>query len=222
MTPEQRQRHFQRLHAEGRDFWNDPASAYERGKRRAILNALARSLYASVLEVGCSTGLLSRHVARRAERFLAVDVSDTAIRKTRGLLIGQPHACARVASVPGRWPRRSFDLILLSEMLYYLDPAELARLAAHCARTLRPGGEIVIVCYLGETETPLNGAASAAAFIDAILDLRPLEIRTHATAKPYLHVSLQAVGANAVPSVPKGRGACRHPYAGRAGASGRV
>lgn len=190
MMNDDRQRHFQTVHAEGGDFWNDPRSRYEQGKRKAILTHLSRPRYDSVLEVGCSTGLLSRDLAERADRFLGVDLSDTAIVRTRNRLIGLARARARVAPVPACWPARRFDLILLAEMLYYLTAVELDALAARCVTSLMDQGEIVVVCYLGETQTPIDGRQSADRFTMACTKLVRFEVNDHVTTGRYLHRTL--------------------------------
>lgn len=190
MQPDDRQRYFQAIHAKGGDFWNDPDSIYEQDKRTRVLSHLTQRRYISVLEVGCSTGLLSRDLAERADRFLGVDLSDTAITQTRKRLIGLPRAAARVTAVPACWPARRFDLILLSEMLYYLTTPELDALAARCAATLMDQGEIVVVCYLGETQTPLDGRQAADRFVMAFAKLVCFEVKNQADAEAYLHLSI--------------------------------
>lgn len=192
MDSSRRKSHFQTVHAEGRDFWNDPASRYEHDKRQAILKALNSPRYASVVEVGCSTGLLSRDLALRSDRFLGLDLSETAIAATRARLTDLSHARARVVPVPASWPVRDMDLIVLSEMLYYLDAPEIAHLAGRCATGLTQGGEIAVVCYLGQTETALDGQEAAMCFVSACRALRPFTVTTHPAAGPYLHLGLIA------------------------------
>jgi SAM-dependent methyltransferase len=67
--------------------------------------------------------------------------------------------------VPAEWPDGSFDLILLSEVVYYLDRADVARLVDRVRGTLRPGGDIVLVHWTGETHYPLTGDEAAELFI---------------------------------------------------------
>lgn len=44
-------------------------------------------------------------------------------------------------TVPRDWPDSGFDLILLSEVVYYLDLADVDRLASQVAGSLRPAGD---------------------------------------------------------------------------------
>ena len=42
-----------------------------------------------------------------------------------------------------RWPDATFDLIILSEIGYYFDEADLANIVAHCRASLRPSGTLL-------------------------------------------------------------------------------
>jgi hypothetical protein len=50
-----------------------------------------------------------------------------------------------------------FDLLVLSEVAYYYDEADLRGLAATAAPTLEPGATVVAVHWQGETDYPLTG-----------------------------------------------------------------
>ena len=70
-------------------------------------------------------------------------------------------------SIPQAWPPGRFDLILLSEILYYLDAAAIRDTAERAARALQPRGCILLVHYLGETDYPMTGDGAADGFIAA-------------------------------------------------------
>ncbi len=61
------------------DPWNFRTSSYERAKYQATINALTRVRYGHALEVGCAIGVLSKLLATRCDRLLALDGSETAI-----------------------------------------------------------------------------------------------------------------------------------------------
>ena len=71
-----------------------------------------------------------------------------------------------LAQVPRDWPEGRFDLILLSEVVYYLDAADAARLADRVAGSLAPGGHVELVHWVRETDYPLSGDAAAELFIE--------------------------------------------------------
>ena len=62
--------------------------------------------------------------------------------------------------MPAQWPEGSFDLILLSEVVYFLDGDDVEHLAARVRGCLRPGGDVVLVHWTGETDYPLSGDAA--------------------------------------------------------------
>lgn len=69
--------------------------------------------------------------------------------------------------LPRTLPTGSFDLLVLSEVVYYRNPEDLRRMAAFTARAIEPGADIVLVHWTGETNYPLGGDAAAELFIAA-------------------------------------------------------
>jgi SAM-dependent methyltransferase len=168
MTTDPRIAHFGRLYRDDPDPWNYRTSAYEREKYAATLAALGCPHHHSTIEAGCSNGELGALLAARCDRYLGLDCAERAVTEARRRLAHMPHARVRRCLLPHHWPSRRADLIVLSEILYYLDAAELACLARHVHRTLLPGGEIVIVNWTGDTDTPLNGQEATRLFLDAL------------------------------------------------------
>jgi hypothetical protein len=73
--------------------------------------------------------------------------------------------------IPQAWPPGRFDLILLSEVLYYLDADTIRAAADRATRALQPGGCILMVHYLGGTDYPTTGDDAASLFMAAAADL---------------------------------------------------
>jgi hypothetical protein len=69
--------------------------------------------------------------------------------------------------LPQDWPGDGapYDLILLSEVLYFLHPDDIRRLAALAAAALAPGGAALLVNYTEAIDEPCSGDAAAALFI---------------------------------------------------------
>ena len=160
--------YFEGLYAADSDPWRFATSSYEREKYAATLEALPRPHYDATLEIGCSIGVLTRQLATRCGRLLSVDVADTALAQARDRCADLPHVAFATARVPGDWPEGRYDLIVLSEVVYYLDGADVARLADRVGGVIIPGGDIVLVHWLGETNYPLTGDEAAERFIAAI------------------------------------------------------
>jgi cyclopropane fatty-acyl-phospholipid synthase-like methyltransferase len=161
--------YFEALYARDPDPWRFADSAYERAKYDATLAALPRPRYGRALEVGCSIGVLTRDLAPRCGTLLAVDAAEAPLAAARGRCTGLPQVGFRRMQVPQDWPEEAapFDLILLSEVVYYLDAADVAQLAARVGASLAPGGEVLLVHWIGETDYPLSGDEAAERFIRA-------------------------------------------------------
>ncbi|AWN40665.1 SAM-dependent methyltransferase [Methylobacterium durans] len=157
--------YFEALYAADPDPWRFATSDYERDKYAATLAALPRPRYASALEIGCSIGVLTRSLGERCEALLAVDVAPSALEAARAACAGQPHIHVARCRVPDEWPDGTFDLILLSEVVYYLDRADLAALVERVRAALAPGGDLLLVHWTGETDYPLTGDEAAESVI---------------------------------------------------------
>lgn len=179
--------HFKRLYRTRDDPWNYQTSPYEAAKYAATLAALTRHRYASALEAGCSIGVLSALLAPRCDRLLSVDLVERAVEKTAARLAPYPGARALCAMLPGDWPQGSFDLILLSELIYYLAAPEIDALARCVARDAATGAECVLVHYQGETDTDIRPDTARDRFCAVLASLRQVEIIDHPSPADYNH-----------------------------------
>ncbi len=150
------QDYFERLYAEHADPWSVLASAYEYDKYAATMAALERSRYGSALELGCSIGGLTRRLATRCDRLVAVDTSHAALTRARQVC-GYSNVEFIQAHLPDGDLGGPFDLVVLSEILYYFSMPALVRLADRVARVAKPDAEYVVVHWTGETDYPLTG-----------------------------------------------------------------
>lgn len=174
VTPE----HFDRLYASDPDPWKFATSAYERDKYAATLAALSRPRFARAFEVGCSIGVLTRQLAARCDAILAVDVADAALQAAAARCQDRPHVQFARMVVPQDWPPGAFDLILFSEVLYYLDDAQRATAARLSLQSLSPGGAMVLVNWHGPTDGFCTGDDAAEGMIAACAPaLRPVTQR---------------------------------------------
>ncbi|HEX3350781.1 MAG TPA: SAM-dependent methyltransferase [Acetobacteraceae bacterium] len=155
---------FERLYAQDPDPWRFRSSEYEREKYAATLSALAERRFTDALEVGCSIGVLTRQLAARSERLLAIDVADAALAVARSECAGLENVRFARRRVPEEWPDGAYDLIVLSEVLYFLGSTDLARTAHLAVTGLRRGGIALLVNWTGPTDTPGTGEAAATGF----------------------------------------------------------
>ena len=172
--------HFEAKYRADIDPWGFRNSQYDQQKYQATLDALSRRRYHQALELGCGIGTLSRLLAARCDRLLALDASQTAIAEAKRQNLA--NVDFEAACLPTDFPTGRFDLIVLSEVLYYFSDTDLKIVAQRCVDALDQGGEMILCHYLGETDNPLTGAEASdlfAAVVSARLPLRTtLKVRT--------------------------------------------
>jgi len=120
---------------------------YERRKRDLLAAMLPRPTFQRAWELGCSTGALTRLLAPRCGRILGTDVSPNAIHQA--IAAGVPANVAFECSVqPRQWPTGRFDLIVFSEVGYYLDLDTLQMVARRMADSLdRDAAGGLVACH---------------------------------------------------------------------------
>lgn len=135
---------FDDLHRDHDDPWSVVTSWFERRKRQVTLAALPDEHYDRVLEVGCSVGLLAHDLSARCDDLVALDRSDVAVERARHRLRDVPHTQVETAVVPHDWPAGTFDLVVISEVGYFLSPLELEGLQDRVRDSLSPHGHVVL------------------------------------------------------------------------------
>ena len=161
------QTYFDDLYRSDPDPWDFRSSEYEKAKYAATLAAMPQATYTEILELGCSIGELTVQLAARAGHVTAVDTSAIALDVARVACGGVDNVTFVQAHLPGGDWARGADLVLLSEILYYLDAAGVRDLAARIQNSA-PGAHIVLVHWTGETNYPMTGDAATETFIDAL------------------------------------------------------
>ena len=156
--------YFEALYQADPDPWAFASSPYEAAKYAATLAALPDARYGRALEVGCAIGVLTRHLAARCDTLVAIDVAEAALAQARRRLDGQAHVSVARRAVPGETPAGPFDLVVVSEVGYYLSAPDLARFERQLAAAVPEGGHAVLVHWTGETDYPLDADAVHAAF----------------------------------------------------------
>jgi cyclopropane fatty-acyl-phospholipid synthase-like methyltransferase len=157
--------HFQRLYDADPDPWRFRTSKYEQEKYRKTIEILGTRCFHSAFEVGCSIGVMTRLLAPRCSNLLAVDIVEQPLRTAQAVCADQPWVRIRRMQVPNEWPDEVFDLIVLSEVLYFLSPADIAAVADRASSCLESKGVALLVNWRGRSDDPCTGEEAATMFI---------------------------------------------------------
>ncbi|MGO0575705.1 PIG-L family deacetylase [Ornithinimicrobium panacihumi] len=173
---------FEQLHGRQADPWEVRTSWYERRKRALTLALLPQERYAIALEIGCSIGALAADLADRCDRVVAVDESEAALATATEALAGHGSVDLVHAQLPEEWDRLERDwlhqdtgdgrpdLVVVSEVGYFMSPGRLAALADRIRESLSDAEHATVLACHWRHEIvgwPLRGDD-----VHAILDAR--------------------------------------------------
>lgn len=114
----------------------------------AVLEALGRKPIRDMLDLGTGTGRMLQLLAPLAQRAVGLDASHAMLSVARANL--EKAGIRRVELRQGDiyappFPRNSFDLIVIHQVLHYLD--DPARALREASRLVAPGGRILVVDF---------------------------------------------------------------------------
>jgi len=177
LKPDFDERYFEALYIKDPDPWNYESSPYEARKYAATVGVLPQATYRRGLDLGCSIGVLTCKIATLCNSLTAVDTSRHALTVARQRC-PDPHVSFVHAHLPdGEWGA-PFDLLVLSEILYYLQPEAIQRLAKRLTRHADRGAHVVLAHWTGKTNYPLT-ADAATELLRSSLPVSVLEEVTH-------------------------------------------
>ena len=156
--------HLAALYAGSDDPWHTHTSPYERQKFAQTIACLPRARYRQGLEVGCGAGALTALLAPRCDAVVAMDCTSRALAIAKACT-----SCANVTfldgAAPAAWSAQPPDLVVLSEVLYFLTEDESAGLGLRLAQDCAEACDVVLVNWLGETGDAICGSAAATRLI---------------------------------------------------------
>lgn len=139
--------YFERSWSDSDDPWAHARRWSEMRKYRLTVAVLPRLHYRRSFEPGCGIGVLTTLLASRTDDHLAMERHERGVAATRERCAALPEVTVTAGRIPDDWPEGAFDLIVLSEVLYYLATAELADVLERVEASLVPGGDLVAVHY---------------------------------------------------------------------------
>lgn len=167
--------YFDEVYGANDDPWAFATSPYERAKYETTITALSKERYTNAFEIGCSIGVLSEMLAGRCDRLLSVDASELPLKTARQRLAPYNHVTVSQMSIPDQFPPDRFDLILLSEVGYYLTAEDLQRARHKMLDQIEPGGQLLLIHWTPVVpDYPLTGDEVHEQFMAISGDGQPL------------------------------------------------
>ncbi len=115
---------------------------------QAIQKALGDKPFRSLLDLGTGTGRMLELFGPQLERGLGIDMSLDMLLLARARLerAGLRHCSVRQGDIYDlSVPRDSFDVVIIHQVLHYLDDG--ARAIKEAARALAPGGRLLVIDF---------------------------------------------------------------------------
>jgi SAM-dependent methyltransferase len=137
--------YFENVYASTADPYGLADRWYEARKYALSVALLPRQHYKTVFEPGCSVGVLTAQLAPRCDRLLACDAVPDAVATARKRTAALPEVLVEQRVLPDEWPPGTFDLIVFSELLYYLGDGDLDLVLRRAIHALRPDGQLLAV-----------------------------------------------------------------------------
>ncbi|GLU48580.1 hypothetical protein Nans01_29310 [Nocardiopsis ansamitocini] len=89
-------------------------------------------------------------LAARCDSLVAWEGAETAVVRAQEHLRGAEHVHLAQGRIPQDWPSGDFDLVVLSELLYYFDGTDLDAVLSRTVSALRPGATLLAVHWRHE------------------------------------------------------------------------
>lgn len=142
--------YFKGVYDANEDPWNFETSEYEAKKYAATISALPKEHYDNVLEIGCSIGVLTQLLAQKSTHLLATDISEKALDLASKRCENLENVSFRKLNFQNELPDDQYDLIMVSEVAYYLSSNDWESAMKNLYNILKPNGNIVLVHWLPE------------------------------------------------------------------------
>lgn len=141
--------YFDVLYQGNSDPWQYQTRWYEKRKRDMCLAALPQANYINGVELGCGNGVFSEFLAGRCQSLLSIDGNQKAVQLAKQRLVNH----SNIKVVQGVIPQvlaeapinnnQPYDLIVISEVLYYLPLADIDKVISWIEQSLALKGTLL-------------------------------------------------------------------------------
>lgn len=138
--------YFDRLYSESEDPWQLQGRWYEQRKYSITMALLPYARYRHAFEPGCSIGVLTDHLTDRCDHVTSTDIAGAALDATHRRLVDagrRDQVTLARAALDEPWPAGPFDLVVLSELCYYLQPGALREVLDREVPRLAPAATVI-------------------------------------------------------------------------------
>lgn len=136
--------HFETIFAQTPDPWKYTTD-YERIKYEQTLSLLPAQPIKDALEIGCAEGHFTVALAKQVKHLTVADISEIALSRTAARTKAFDNIDFRQLDLKSDPLPGVYDLIVCSEMLYFMDDLETLRAVCRkVAMALKPGGRLVV------------------------------------------------------------------------------
>lgn len=149
--------YFESMYSADADPWGFDSRWYEQRKYALTVAALPKQRFRRGLEAGCANGALTALLAQRCDELHAFDFMAPAVKRAAQRLASQPHVHVTQGRFPEHWPDGTGDLVVWSEVAYYLADNSATAAIDSLERWLEPSGTLIAVHYTGDTNYPRHG-----------------------------------------------------------------
>ncbi len=153
------------------DSWSYANDSTHLSRLQRILNVLSPLEGKKVLELGCAEGFITQAIAQHAQQVTACELSPLAAERTRTLCDGLPVKVI-AGDIRRCLPEERFDLILASDVFYYLTRDELVQVTRALAKRANADCRLVMA---NEWNTSYTQLTPPQQIIETIADTREWE-----------------------------------------------
>lgn len=177
---------FDALFLTSKDPWKYQDSHYEASKRRALVDSLPPN-FQSLIEIGCADGHIIADIREKfpTPNLVGLDISSQAIQRAQARELRNTTFVVAAPGISQQMHKRygTFDVIIFSEMLYYIGTLAAWKELMTPLRVLMKPGTVVVAVHPTSDATQLHDRLCEMLGLEVINshqypdESRPFEIR---------------------------------------------
>ncbi|MGR4932496.1 nodulation methyltransferase NodS [Bradyrhizobium sp. CAR08] len=192
------------------DPWRLDDNPFERERHTQLLRlSLSNSAVSHGLEIGCAAGAFTEKLAPHCKRLTVIDVMPRAIGRAVQRTKRWSHISWAATDILQFSAAELFDLIVVAEVLYYLEDMTQMRIAVdNMVKMLAPGGHLVFGSARDATCKRWGHVAGAETVItiltEALIEVERVQCQGQSADEDCLLVRFRNPEPSSIP--PNGRG----------------